>query len=200
MIMRPRSPHHALRLTLTVLTAIAATWAFGLLIYFIVVACAKPEFPEKSTDVIVVLTGGTGRIEEGFRLMAQSKAKAMLITGVHPDVTLPQLIDRWPAADNVKTALRQHCCIYIDYAAMSTEDNAVETRGWLERNGGATGVTVRIVTSDYHMPRSSLLYRHYLDSASIYRWPVTSGSPFSLLYWRQVMSEYHKTILTLITG
>lgn len=194
------SLHSAVRITYTTLTAIIATWLMGFLVFFILVVTDRPELPDKPIDVVVVLTGGPGRIETGFDLLAKDKAKALLITGVHPNVTLRDLIALWPSEPQNKTKLLQHCCVFLEYEASSTEENASETKSWLERNGGAENVILRLVTSNYHLPRALLLYRHALPQAIIYRWPVASDSMSSLMFWRNTIIEYHKTILTWIAG
>jgi uncharacterized SAM-binding protein YcdF (DUF218 family) len=190
---------HAMKLTFAVIGGAATLWLAGFLAFFVLVAGDQPRAPDEKTDVVVVLTGGTGRIEEGLRLMAEGRAKAMLVSGVHPDVSLRTLLDRWPGDARSKDRLTRHCCIYLEHQAATTEENAAETRGWLERNGGAKGVSVRLVTSDYHMPRARLLFRRALPETDLYSWPVKTTRMGTRAYWGTLLSEYTKTILTWLT-
>lgn len=180
-------------LTLSVLATIVGLWLAGFIFFFVSVAGNKPQAPDQFTDVAIVLTGGTGRIEQGFSLMADHKAKAMLVTGVHPNVTLPQLVERWNGER--KADLLHHCCIFIEHNAESTEDNAAEALAWLNRNGGPQGVSVRLVTSDYHMPRARLLFHRAMPEATILPWPVASSNIYSMAFLRTVFIEYSKTML-----
>ena len=50
----------------------------------------RPADPVK-TDAVVVLTGGTNRIDRGLEILRQGKAKRMLISGVDRDVKPAEL-------------------------------------------------------------------------------------------------------------
>ena len=190
---------HPFRLTAGFVIGVVALWLIGFAVFFADVVFAGPQHKDQSADVIVVLTGGPGRVEEGFALMAEQKGKSMLVTGVHPDVTLQALISRWdgPAADKAK--LSQGCCIAIEHKAESTEDNAAETRAWLDSHGGASNVSVRLVTSDYHMPRAKLLFSRAMPDATLEAWPVKSTNTTAPAFWRTVLIEYSKTLLTWLS-
>ena len=47
---------------------------------------------DESTDAIVVLTGGTGRLDRGFDLVQRGLSRRMLISGVAPTVRPRDLI------------------------------------------------------------------------------------------------------------
>lgn len=192
-------PPGIVKLTATVVGGLATLWAVGFLIFFICAATAKPDEADRDTDVIVVLTGGTGRVEEGFRLMSEGRANGLLITGVHPDVTLPQLVAKWNVDADTKEKFNNSCCTHIEHAALSTEENATETLAWLNRNGGPNGLRVRLVTSDYHMPRAKYLFRHTLPEATILTWPVHSNPAFSSAFLHNIFVEYTKMLLTWIS-
>lgn len=186
----------AFKLTVNMLLGAVGLWLAGLLVFFFCVASADPKDPDTQTDVIVVLTGGPARIEEGLQLLADNKAKAMLVTGVHPNVTREALINRWRGPEDAREKLLTHCCLFIEHKAASTEDNAEEALGWLNRNGGPQGVSVRLVTSDYHMPRAKLLFRRAIPEATLYPWPVKTSDMTTRNFARTLTMEYIKTILT----
>src|SRR6202166_3240400 len=76
--------------------------------------------PDTVTDAIVVLTGGSERLDEGLELLAANKAKKLFVSGVYRGVevtALPRGARRAPA--------NTECCIVIGHAADSTYGNAV---------------------------------------------------------------------------
>ena len=55
------------------------------------------------------------------------------------------------------------CCVDLDYSAINTEGNAIETKRWAHRRGIRSLI---VVTSNYHMPRAMAELR-----ASFPTWP-----------------------------
>src|SRR5882672_1590713 len=51
---------------------------------------------DHKADCAVVLTGGPGRIREGFDLLAQGQVRKLIISGVHPRSTLREIFPQWP--------------------------------------------------------------------------------------------------------
>jgi uncharacterized SAM-binding protein YcdF (DUF218 family) len=110
-------------------------------------------------DGIVVLTGGSQRIDKAVELLGSGQAKRLLISGVYPATTAGQL----QRLTQAEPALFE-CCVDIDHDALDTIGNAEETAAWIQKHGY---VNVIVVTSNYHMPRSLLLLRR-VDSATNY--------------------------------
>jgi len=189
----PRPPSF-FQITASVLLGLVMAWTIGFFIFFGIVATQTPETPETQTDLAVVLTGASGRIEAGFQLLADGHTKALLISGVHPDVTLKQLVELWPATPQAKAAILHHCCITIGHMAESTDTNARETVQWLEAHPHID--SIRIVTSNYHMPRAWLLFRRQLPDKTLTVWPVTSNGATTSAFWRNILIEYSKTLMT----
>lgn len=50
---------------------------------------------ELNADCAVVLTGGPGRIREGFDLLADRRVKKLIISGVYPGTQLRDLLPSW---------------------------------------------------------------------------------------------------------
>jgi 1-acyl-sn-glycerol-3-phosphate acyltransferase len=96
---------------------------------------------------IVVLTGGGGRIDGALHLLAEGRARRLLISGVNPSVDIGALAGTVDKELEVALA----CCVDLGRDARDTIGNAAETRDWA-RTKGYTSLIV--VTSDYHMPRS----------------------------------------------
>ncbi len=127
-------------------------------------ATMKPD-PAAKGDAIVALTGGSGlRIAEGVKLVSEGRAGHLLISGVHPDVTLDDLIDL-AGGDREVWA----CCVTIGHAAETTLGNADETAAWAYENGYHDLI---VVTSDYHMARSLLVLRDAMPDIVLEPWPV----------------------------
>lgn len=182
-----------MQVTLSVVTGIVAAWLFGFFIFFGVVAGQSPENTTTKTDLTVVLTGGTGRVETGLGIAADGLTKELLISGVHADTNLKDLVDLWAAPQARKNTILRHCCISIGRKANDTQSNATEA---LEFVQGKNINTIRLVTSNYHMPRAWLLFKRALPDKTLMLWPVAGNSPATLTFWRNLFVEYTKTLLT----
>lgn len=101
-----------------------------------------------TTDAVVVPTGGPGRIDRGLQLMRDRQAKRMLVTGVAPGVRPRDLAATYP-----RSAQLFACCVDLGSDAVDTRSNAEETARWLR---GRRYRTVRLVTSDWHLPRARM--------------------------------------------
>lgn len=126
----------------------------------------KPVTPK--ADAIVALTGGSGkRIEAAIILLEAGSGDRLLVSGVHESVDSRDLI---ATAGGSQTLYE--CCIDIGHEASSTKGNARETAKWAADHGYKSLI---IVTSDYHMPRALLWYRHSLpDDIEITAYPMQS--------------------------
>jgi uncharacterized SAM-binding protein YcdF (DUF218 family) len=145
------------------------------------------------TDAAVVLTGGKMRIEEGLNLLEEGKTRRVFISGVGSDKLIQQIRNRTNIININK--------IELGKLATSTRGNALETKAWLRKNNIKT---ISLVTANYHMPRSLLEFRHYLDSdVEIIPHPSFTSSFHRKEYWLHVNSikilllEYCKTLLFL---
>ena len=151
--------------------------------------------PDTVTDAIVVLTGGSERLDEGLELLAAGKAKKLFVSGVYRGVEVTALLRaarRAPA--NIE------CCIVIGHAADSTYGNAVETAEWMASENYRS---LRLVTAAFHMPRSLLEFRHAMPRIAIlpnpvfpkrvkedwWAWPGTASL---------IVLEYHKYLFALL--
>lgn len=170
-------------------------WITGYVIFMGVIFLQKPQSPEMHTDAIIVVTGGAHRINEGLDLLAAHKARKMLISGVNEKVSLPELLAMWDKKDNTDMEAME-CCITLGRNAADTNSNAEEAKAWLQANGL---YTLRLVTSDYHMPRTNLAFRLSMPDVPIIAHPVKSKSrlPFGPGQLLLGFQEYNKTLLTL---
>ena len=120
-------------------------WALGFAVFMLSLGA---PLDGRKTDAIVVLTGASGRIDRGLAVLRAGDAKRMLVSGVDPDVRPGEFaaqyrIDRRLFASSID----------LGWQAVDTRSNADETAKWVRRHGYKT---VRLVTSDWHMPRARL--------------------------------------------
>ena len=104
---------------------------------------------------IVVITGGKGRIEHGARLLADGKAKRMLIAGADPSVRKVDLVHRVGGKEKLFD-----CCVDLGSESVDTRSNAEEAKRWIVR---LRYKSVRLVTSDWHMRRARYEFNRQLD-------------------------------------
>jgi uncharacterized SAM-binding protein YcdF (DUF218 family) len=145
---------------------------------------------DRNADGIVVLTGGTSRVADALELLAAGRGKRLLISGVNPGTTTSDIAHQAAGYDKLLK-----CCVDLDYSAINTIGNAVETRRWAIDRGFHSLV---IVTSSYHMPRALAEISHQLPDVTLIPFPVVSDRLRLEPWWsngattRLVLSEYFK--------
>jgi uncharacterized SAM-binding protein YcdF (DUF218 family) len=168
-----------------ILALVVALYAVG----FAVFAMTLPgPAGDERTDAIVVLTGGTGRLERGFDLLQRHVAGQMLISGVERTVRAQELAAHY----DVDPALFA-CCIVLGREAVDTRTNADEVGAWVARRRIHS---IRLVTNDVHMLRA----RHEIGR----RLPgdvtvVPDAVPSHPDLW-QSFREYNKMLLGWAAG
>jgi len=174
-------------------------WLGGLL-YFTSLIPDSVTDPTTATDGIVVLTGGSDRLREGLQLLADGRARRLLISGVFRDASLADLLHTGEAPAGLSQQMID-CCITIGYRAGNTLGNATEAAEWAAANDIHS---LRLVTADYHMPRSLLEFSHALPGARIVPHPVFPEEVKRERWWlwpgtaSLVVSEYHKYLAALV--
>lgn len=163
-------------------------WASGFAFFSAFAIFAKPQFAKEKTDAIIVLTGGSQRIEEGLKLFAQRKSEELFISGVHKDVIKNDITFLWKSNTELPP-----CCITLGYRATTTEENAQEVKEWVAINNIKT---IRLVTGNYHIARSLLEFYTAIPGIKIYAHPVsqTELTLESSHFWRLLFSEYNKIL------
>ena len=151
--------------------------------------------PDSRTDAIVVLTGGSLRVQNGIALLAEGKAKKLFVSGVYrgTDVTAILHASR-QSPDPVA------CCIELGHVADNTEGNALETAAWMKAENFHS---LRLVTGSYHMPRSLLEFSRAMPDIRIVPNPVFPGS-VQHAFWTNpqtaglIIGEYMKYLVALL--
>jgi uncharacterized SAM-binding protein YcdF (DUF218 family) len=146
-----------------------------------------------TTDAIVVLTGGSERVATGLQLLAADKAQRALISGVHPGVAVSELLRLAGAAQQpIETR------IDAGYGARDTAGNAAETADWMHARGYRS---LRLVTGNYHMPRSLFEFHCVLPNARVVPHPVFPRIVHKGAWWSRpgtaalIIGEYNKYLL-----
>lgn len=150
-----------------------------------------------AAEAIVVLTGGSDRLATGITLLAAGKGKKLLISGVPYGLTLNNILAKYAVPQETRD-----CCIVIGHAADNTLGNAEETRAWMKKEGFRS---LRLVTANYHMPRSLLVFRRALPGIDIFAHPVSPDSVKMSDWWLRpgtaglLMTEYNKYIYAILS-
>lgn len=94
------------------------------------------------TEAIVVFTGGKKRVTSAVALFKKDLATYLYISGVSKNATKKQVLSGMDIKDDSKIFLG---------TAQNTEENAKEVIEWAKNN---KVTSIRLVTTNYHMPRS----------------------------------------------
>jgi len=191
------------------LKGLAALFAIGILLWLggLIAFAARIAAPAQTpgpADGIVVLTGGTERLEFAVRLLLDGKASRLLLSGVGPETSkddLRRLVAEPLAQAGEAGETLFDCCVDIDRRALDTVGNAEETARWVSDRGLRSLI---IVTANYHMPRSLIELRRTLPDTQLIAQPVFPGRVDVQRWWlkpgtfRLVVSEYGKYLVSLL--
>ncbi|MEM8833538.1 MAG: YdcF family protein [Pseudomonadota bacterium] len=183
-----------LSFTFAIFFMLLVLWGFGWLFFATTIAMAKPETKQEATSAIIVLTGGNGRITEGLSLLAKKKSPKLFISGVHKKTSKNDIYKIWRKNNMPGTP----CCVHLGDFAETTEGNAIETADWIQKEKNID--SIRLVTSSYHMPRASELFKRYLKDTKvqIVEHPVLTDDfqAWKGRFWELTFSEYNKWLVT----
>ena len=198
MIARQERPRFRWLLRLVLLVVLAALfWSIGLL-WFATLLPDELNSVERKTDAIVVLTGGSGRLSQGLKLLADQQADKLFVSGVYRGVDIQELL-----RISKQEPQELECCIVLGYEADNTRGNAIETAAWMRREGFRS---LRLVTATYHMPRSLLEFRRSMPDIEIVSHPILSENFKQDDWWRWpgsrnlLIREYSKYLVAHLRG
>lgn len=183
-----------LRRLILLVAILVGAWGLGL---FLFAASLPRQAPDDgiTTDGIVVLTGGSERLSVGFDLLRAGKGRKLFISGVYRGVEVRELL-----ALSSKSGNDLECCVRLGYDADDTEGNAVETARWMAEEGFTS---LRLVTANYHMPRSLVEFRRALPGVTLVPHPVTPQKVRLDSWWNWpgtaelIVGEYNKYLLAV---
>jgi len=193
----PATPRrwHRLRWPVTAAAALLLLYGLGFLWFASLLPTAGGS-DERSTDAIVVLTGGSDRLAVALDLLSADRGRKLFVSGVYRGVDVRQLLD-----------LSQHspedlsCCVVLGYEADNTRGNAIETAAWMRSEGYRS---LRLVTATYHMPRSLLEFRSTMPEIEIVPHPVFTEHFKRDDWWRWpgssslLVTEYTKYLVAVV--
>lgn len=185
----PGRAHRAARALLGALGLLALIWSGGLAAFAFSIP-TEPSDRVSKADGIVVLTGGSERIEEGLNLLRNGLGRKLLVTGVAEGLALDDVLGAGQAQSEEVA-----CCVELGHTAANTAGNASEAARWMALEGFKS---LRLVTGSYHMPRSLLEFRRAMPEARVIANPVFPGHVKVEQWWRfrgtakLIASEYAK--------
>ncbi len=159
---RRRTRRFYLTFSLLGLMVIVA-WGVGLLRFAEFIPQHPVAVATDRTDAIVVLTGGSGRLEAGLDLLAADAADRLFISGVYQGIDVATLLKIFrdnPAELETRVEIGN---------AIDTRENATETAAWVAKVGVRS---IRLVTAAYHMQRSMLEFGDVMPGIDLYPYPV----------------------------
>lgn len=154
---------------------------------------AVSEDAAPRTDAIVVVTGGAQRVGDAIGLLNAERGSRLLISGVNERTGREELAKLNPSA---RDALA--CCVDLDYRARNTIGNAIEARRWVRRHDFRS---LLLVTSNYHMPRTLIEFRHAMPDMLFVPHPVVTDQVDVGGWWndwrtiRLLVPEYVKYLV-----
>jgi uncharacterized SAM-binding protein YcdF (DUF218 family) len=175
---------YLLRVLLALVLVLGAGFA-----WFLAEAGSLPQPPLARTDAIIVLTGGSERVETGLRLLEEGAAPRLLVSGVGQRATLPEFA-RAHGREPASLAGR----VTLGHAATSTAGNAAEAEEYAQAHRLRS---LRVVTAGYHMPRAMLELGRAVPGLTLVPHPVQpaalrDGSMTPWRAWTLRAGEYLK--------
>ena len=161
------------------------------------------KYNNKESPNIVILTGGTNRIKDGFKIIQDFKKSKkinfkILVSGTGLGFTKSSL--KKQLGSNFNAQLIQ-CCVNLDSVSKNTFTNASETLKWTNKNDIKEFI---LITSNYHMPRAILEFKSIMPNLKIYTYPI-APEKHDIVNWLNsyqtfnlVFTEYCKYIVASI--
>lgn len=163
------------------LSLLLLVWALG----FVAFATTLPRpAADEQTDAVVVLTGSEGRIARALEVLGRHQARALLVSGVDPDVKPGEFVAEY----HVPGALMA-CCVTLGFDSINTISNARETADWVAKRRIGS---IRLVTSDWHMRRAAWEMRRVLPKQVIIVEDAVPTHPS----FNTLLAEYSKYLAT----
>lgn len=106
---------------------------------------------DPTADCAVVVTGGRGRIREGFDLLYRKQIRKLIVSGVHPQAQLQDLLPVWPYYGQL-----DETDVLLERRSRTTYGNAQQSLPLVE---ALQCRDVILVTSSLHMPRAFRTFR-----------------------------------------
>ena len=125
------------------------------------------------TQAIVVLTGGRNRISEAVKLLNHGLADKLFISGVEKNISLKEI------SQEQHLQIPDKGDVQLENNSTNTVENAKESAEWIRKNNISS---IRLVTSNYHTPRSLEEFYSKNPALKIIPHPVFSDFVLFLLF------------------
>jgi len=128
--------------------------------------------PINLSSKVVILTGGTNRIKEGFEVIYKLDKKSIsnlkvLVSGTGKGFSKLSLQEKLNPNFDLRLI---ECCVELDGVSHDTYSNAIETSKWVSKNNIKE---ILLITSNYHIPRSILEFQNKMPNLKILYYPIT---------------------------
>lgn len=160
-------------------------WLLGFAVF--AVTLPGPDEKRVAGEVAVVFTGGPGRIARALDDLGRGRVGQVFVSGVAREVTAKEL-----AAEYRAPVRLFDCCVTLGRDAADTRGNATESARWLRKRRVPA---VRLVTTDWHMPRAAFELRRELGRTPGAPLPVRADGVRSSPSLWALFSEYNKYAL-----
>lgn len=128
-----------------------------------------------TADCAVVLTGGPGRVREGFDLLANGNVKKLVVSGVYSNAKLREIMPVWPFYGNLNEN-----DVVLDRRSETTYGNAQQSLPIVE---ALKCRDILLVTSKLHMYRAYHTFRSaYPENIYIQKHAIIGGKYHSPFY------------------
>ena len=129
------------------------------------------KHPINLSPKIVILTGGTNRIKEGFEVINKLDKKSItnlkvLVSGTGKGFSKLSLQEKLNPGFDLRLI---ECCVELDSVSQNTYSNAIETSKWVSKNNIKE---ILLITSNYHIPRSILEFQNKMPNLKILYYPI----------------------------
>jgi uncharacterized SAM-binding protein YcdF (DUF218 family) len=165
--------------------------------FFVKDALSLPQTAAEKRDAIVVLTGGSNRLDAGFDLLQHGMGKKLFISGVYRGTEISNLLKLWRSEPQNNL----DCCVALGFNAENTVGNARETTTWLKQQKYKS---IYLVTSNYHIRRALLEFNRYDSGLDIMPYAVPPAGMDIGTWWKDdnirglVLREYTKYVAAYI--
>ncbi|ETT72279.1 hypothetical protein C173_14610 [Paenibacillus sp. FSL R7-277] len=150
-----------------------------ILLMLLLLLCAGRFLPvsetPKQADVIIILSGGGGRVEQGVKLYKEGYAPQLLLSNAKEGAG--------PAGDMRETALSlgiPETALLSEDAAESTYQNAQLTLPIMKQHGFKSAI---VVSSDFHMRRVKFIFDHVYKKSGIELTYIGADSGYNAKAW-----------------
>ncbi len=124
---------------------------------------------DHSADCAVVVTGGPGRVREGFDLLIRRSVQKLIVSGVNPQAELREIFPFWAYHGELRES-----DVILEKTSQTTWGNAQQSLALVE---ALRCRDIVLVTSRLHMYRALSTFRaQFPSSIPIYPRAVVSGS------------------------